>query len=165
MLALNVSSDVLDGFTQVEDGLNQSNETVAQRNEDIYRRLEAFNEQNPEKGAVWYNKATEVRHATQQLYDFVDSLKLAIVIKADGDDADVSEIVHRDDLEAASVIMLSPTNNQGEKLRKSIDGYREYISELMTDSVKRMTVEQALSTESVSKSGTIGAQKWEEAKI
>ena len=165
MLALNVSSDVLDGFTQVEDGLNQSNETVAQRNEDIYRRLEAFNEQNPEKGAVWYNKATEVRQATQQLYDYVDSLKLAIVIKADGDDADVSEIVHRDDLEAASVIMLSPTNNQGEKLRKSIDGYREYISTLMTDSVKRMTVEQALSTESVNRTGTIGAQKWEEAKF
>ncbi len=165
MLALNVSSDVLDGFTQVEDGLNQSNETVAQRNEDIYHRLEAFNEQNPEKGAVWYSKATEVRRATQQLYDFVDSLKLAIVIKADGDDGDVSEIVHRDDLEAASVIMLSPTNNQGEKLRKSIDNYREYVSALMTDSVKRMTVEQALSTESVNKSGTIGAQKWEEAKF
>ena len=71
MLALNVSSDVLDGFTQVEDGLNQSNSTVAQRNEDIYRRLEAFNEQNPGKGAVWYNKATDVRHATQQLYNYI----------------------------------------------------------------------------------------------
>ena len=28
MLALNVSADVLDGFTQVEDGLNRSNENV-----------------------------------------------------------------------------------------------------------------------------------------
>ena len=60
MLALNVSSDVLDGFTQVEDGLNRSNENVAERNEDLFLRLKAFNDQNPEKGAVWYNKAAEV---------------------------------------------------------------------------------------------------------
>ena len=33
MLALNVSSDVLDGFTQVHDGLNRSNSNVGQRNE------------------------------------------------------------------------------------------------------------------------------------
>ena len=33
MLALNVSADVLDGFTQVEDGLNRSNENVARRNQ------------------------------------------------------------------------------------------------------------------------------------
>ncbi len=165
MLALNVSSDVLDGFTQVEDGLNQSNDNVAQRNEDIFRRLEAFNEQNPEKGAVWYNKAAEVRSVTQDLYDYVDSLKLAIVQEADGEDGNVADIVNRDDLESASVIMLSPTNNQGEKLRLSIDDYRSYIASLMTDSVKRVTVEQALSTSPVARVGTIGKQNWEEAKF
>ena len=47
MLALNVSSDVLDGFTQVHDGLNRSNSNVGQRNDDIYRRLEEFTAGNP----------------------------------------------------------------------------------------------------------------------
>ena len=32
MLALNVSSDVLNGFTQVESGLTRTNENVEQRN-------------------------------------------------------------------------------------------------------------------------------------
>ena len=48
MLALNVSSDVLDGFTQVHDGLNRSNSNVGQRNDVIYRQLEEFARTNPE---------------------------------------------------------------------------------------------------------------------
>lgn len=46
MLAFNVSSDVLEGFSQVEEGLSRSNKNISERNEVLYRRLEAFNEQN-----------------------------------------------------------------------------------------------------------------------
>ncbi len=45
MLALNVSSDVLDGFTQVHDGLNRTNSNVGLRNSAIYGQLGAFAEQ------------------------------------------------------------------------------------------------------------------------
>lgn len=165
MLALNVSSDVLDGFTQVEDGLNRSNDNVAQRNDALYGRLEAFNIQNPDKGGVWYDKATEVRRVTSDLYNLVDSLKKAIVIKADGNDADIEEIIHRDDLEAAAVVMLNPATKQGEKLRRAIDGYRIYISSLMSDSIKRANIEEALSTASINRKGIIGSQSWEESKF
>lgn len=165
MLALNVSSDVLDGFTQVEDGLNRSNENAEHRNTDIFNRLEAFNEQNPDKGGIWYQKAIDVRNATNALYNLVDSLKLEIVKKADGDDADINNIESRDDLEAAAVVMLSPRNRNGEKLRKSIDSYREYIASLMTDSVKRENIEKLLSTAEVTRKGTILPQMWEEAKF
>lgn len=165
MLALNVSSDVLDGFTQVEEGLNRSNENVAQRNEDLYNRLVAFTEQNPDKGAVWLDKATEVRNVTARLYQYVDSLKLQIVKTADGEDADPNNIESRDDLEAASVVMLSPGNKEGERLRLAIDNYRDYISSLMTDSLKRANIAQALSTAPVQVKGAIGTQKWEEAKF
>lgn len=164
MLALNVSSDVLDGFTQVEDGLNRSNQNVAERNEDLFMRLKAFNEQNPEKGAVWYDKATEVRQVTNRLYSLVDSLKTAIVRQADGDEADVNNIVNRDDLESASVVMLSPGNSNGQRLRHSIDGYREYIASLMTDDAKRNNINQVLST-SDSRDGIISNRKWEEAQF
>ncbi len=164
MLALNVSSDVLDGFTQVEDGLNRSNQNVAERNEDLFMRLKAFNEQNPEKGAVWYDKAAEVRQVTNRLYSLVDSLKTAIVRQADGDEADVNNIVNRDDLESASVVMLSPGNSNGQRLRHSIDGYREYIASLMTDDAKRNNINQVLST-SDSKDGIISNRKWEEAQF
>jgi gliding motility-associated protein GldM len=165
MLALNVSSDVLDGFTQVEDGLNRSNGNVDQRNNAIFHRLEEFTEQNPDKGRTWLEKAKEVREFTRELDAYVDSLKVAIVKKADGADADVNDIVHRDDLEASSVVMLNPATMEGQKLRRHIDRYREFIAELMPDSIKKTNIEEALSTAPFNRKGIIGGQKWEEAKF
>lgn len=164
MLALNVSSDVLNGFTQVEDGLARSNENISQRNEDLYRRLEAFNQQNPDKGGIWYDKASEVRRVTASLYNYIDSLKKAIVIKADGADADVNAIEHQDDLEAAGVVMLSPASPNGKRLRLRVDNYRNYINTIMADSVKRALISKALSTKPHVRAGTIiGKGSWEES--
>ena len=64
MLALNVSSDVLDGFTQVHEGLNRSNANVSQRNAAIYGQLESLAAQNPDKVNSWLDKASEVRKST-----------------------------------------------------------------------------------------------------
>ena len=89
MLALNVSSDVLNGFRQVEDGLGRSTATAAVRNETLYKQLADFNEQNPEKGGVWYSKSLELKERTSQLYNYIDSLKVVIVKQADGEDGDV----------------------------------------------------------------------------
>ena len=87
MLALNVSSDVLDGFTQVHEGLKRSNSNVNQRNNAVLEQLQAFADQNPDKGGVWLARAREVRANTDQLYSLIDSLKTAIVQKADGSKA------------------------------------------------------------------------------
>ena len=64
MLALNVSSDVLNGFALVESGLMRTNMNVRDRNEVLYLQLEAFAEQNPQKGQVWYDRASDVRKKT-----------------------------------------------------------------------------------------------------
>lgn len=164
MLALNVSSDVLDGFTQVDEGLNRSNNNVAERNKSILQQLEAFAAQNPEKGQVWYEQALEVREVTDRLYNQIDSIKLLIVQQADGPDGNVAEILNRDNLEAASVVMLAPGNENGAKLRQSIDQYRDYILSKLPDS-KRANVEEALSTAPVQRKGVIGSTSWEESKF
>ena len=165
MLALNVSSDVLDGFTQVEDGLSRSNTNVEDRNATILRQLEDFAGKNPEKGRQWADKAAEVRQVTAMLYNKVDSIKHLIVCQADGKDGDPSNIINRDDLEASSVIMLSSGKRQGEQLRLSIDAYREYITSLMSDSGKRNNIKQALSTTPIKRAGIVTPQLWEEAKF
>ncbi|MDE6801580.1 MAG: gliding motility protein GldM [Muribaculaceae bacterium] len=146
MLALNVSSDVLNGFTQVETGLKRTNDNVEERNAAILSTLKAFSEQNPDKGLPWYEKAMEVRNMTGILNSKIDSLKMMIVRKADGSDADVNNILNRDNLEAAAVVMLSPNNKRGADLRNSIDAYREYIVSLISDSVKHVNIQNALAT-------------------
>ncbi|MDE6545824.1 MAG: gliding motility protein GldM, partial [Paramuribaculum sp.] len=165
MLALNVSSDVLDGFTQVEDGLSRTNATVAQRNDAILSRLQDFADTNPGKGTPWLVKAREVTEATGRINSLVDSFKLAIVRQADGEGAAIDNIENREDLEAASVVMLNPTSNQGRKLREEVDGYRTFIESMITDSTKRAAVAKALSTDKVYDRTTGVNRLWEEARF
>lgn len=165
MLALNVSSDVLDGFVQVEDGLARTNENYGRRNDAIYKSLEAFSMQNPEKGSPWFKKASEVRRHAATLYNMIDTLKTAIVVEADGKDADINDIQRRDDLESAAVIMLNPTTRRGEKLRHAIDSYSSYITALINDDIKRSNIATSLSTAPFKRPGISIPQVWEEAKF
>ena len=125
MLALNVSSDVLNGFTQVEEGLKRTNNNVEERNAAILNTLEAFAAQNPDKGKRWFDKASEVRRVTDGVYMHIDSLKHLIVEEADGSDGDIDNIQNRDNLESASYVMLSGAKPRGARLRTTIDSYRE----------------------------------------
>ncbi len=161
MLALNVSSDVLNGFKQVEESLSRSKATVSQRNDALYQQLADFNEKNPEKGGVWYNESLVLREQTTQLYDYIESLKVTIVKKADGKDGDVNNIQNQDDLEAASNVMLAPATGQGARLRGMIGDYRNYICGLMPDDAKRAAVEDILSTTITTKNGQISNASWE----
>lgn len=165
MLALNVSSDVLDGFTQVHEGLNRSNANVGQRNSAIYGQLETLAEQNPGKVNAWLDKATQVRRSTEDLYKYVDTLKREIVRKADGEDGNPDDIVNRDDLESAAVVMLAPGNPRGTILRGRIDDYREFVESFIGDTLKRATIAEALCTDGVLRRGTLSSQSWEEAKF
>lgn len=164
MLALNVSSDVLNGFSQVEDGLSRSNRTITARNQALYAQLQEFNQKNPDKGKVWLDKATEVRAATDKLYSFIDSLKFEIVRAADGEDADVKNIRNADNLDAASQVMLPPTGNKGKQLRLLIDQYRDYITSFIDDPQKADNLKQALSTtpKKTKESGEGNKKQWEE---
>ncbi len=165
MLALNVSSDVLDGFAQVHDGLARTNTTVSQRNDAIYSQLSEFAEQNPEKAKVWFDKATELRNETSDIYQLIESLKLEIAQEVDGDDADISNIENREDLEAAAVVMLNPATKKGENLRGKVDGYSAYIRSIVTDTAKSQSIAEALSTAPIHRPGVVIPQLWEEAKF
>ena len=144
MLAMNVSSDVFNGFKLVEAGLVRTNENVSDRNTALFLKLEEFTKKNPQKGKVWYEKATDVRLKTMQLYTYIDSLKLAIVQDVDGEEADVNNIMSEDDLEASSKIMITYRN--GTKLKQKIDAYSKYICQFVADTTKAKAIQKALST-------------------
>ena len=165
MLALNVSSDVLDGFTQVEDGLARTNTNVAMRNQAVFASLEAASEANPEKAGRWHARALELRERAAEVYSTIDSLKFAIVRKADGSDGDPEKIDNRENLEASSVVMLNPITRRGEKLRQTIDAYRNLVVASLTDSVKRAGIEAVLSTEPRREAGVDALRSWEVVKF
>ncbi len=158
MLALNVSNDVLKGFTLVADKLDLSTQNATQINEGIYKNFEEQMKANPTKVKQWYDRAQYVRRMSDSLYNYADELKLAIVTKSDGKDADVRNIRNQEDLEASTFIMI--TKGNGKKLRQQIDNYRRRIVEMISDKSKRHIIESNLNTDVPAKSKAT-AKDWQ----
>lgn len=161
MLALNVSSDVLKGFVLVDEKLTLSTENSARVNNEVYKRFEQQYKANPTKVKVWYDKAQEVRGMTDSLYTMLEGLKLSIVRKSDGKDADVRNIRNQEDLEAATQVMLSPTGGRGKELHEAIVSYRERIVAMLESEAQRELVNSNLNTE-VPASARVMGKNWQE---
>ena len=84
MLALNVSTDILNGFTLVDDSLHSSIEASVTRNEKLYRDFKEATDQNPEKMQEWYDDAIELKHRADSLWNYIQDFKTQIAILADG---------------------------------------------------------------------------------
>ncbi len=162
MLALNVSSDVLNGFSQVQDSLHRTNDNLSTKNKIQFDYLAELYEKNPAKAGPWYEKGNTLHDRTQNLYALIEEAKKDIAVKADGKKGDYNNLTNLDDLEAASAVLLNPSSKRGEKLREAIDEYREYVTTLVPDSVKRSVINDMLSTKVAPVKGTVGEVKWEE---
>ena len=160
MLALNVSSDVLNGFSQVHDSISRTNRNIAERNAAQFRYLESMYQESPEKAGVWYEKGTALRDRSLKLYNSIEELKTSIAVAADGKGARYDDIKNLDDLEASSVTMLNPKTERGKKLREAIDSYREFVVAMIPDATKRKAVAEMLSTDINKKGG--GSGTWEQ---
>ena len=75
MLALNVSTEVLQGFSLVEESLNRTTANSSQQNATIYGDFEEQMKKNPEKVREWFQKATTVKQMSDSLYNFAQQLK------------------------------------------------------------------------------------------
>ena len=162
MLALNVSSDVLNGFALVEESLRRTTGNAMKENQRVFDDFEEQLRSNPAKVKAWFDKARQVKQMSDSLYDFAEQLKLAIAREADGDDADPTNLEHRDDLEAADEVMLRPVRGQGQKLYEAINSYRTRIMQMVTDPRQRATIASNLSTE-VPRSQRLIGKNWQEA--
>ncbi|MDR2533266.1 MAG: gliding motility protein GldM [Tannerellaceae bacterium] len=147
LMALNVSSEVLDGFALVENSLNQTIDNAQKRNEIVNREMADYYASNPDKVKEWYEKGIRVGAESEQLFNYVQDLKERIARTADGKNADANNIVHKDDLEAASRIMLAPINGEGVRLREAIVSYRSMMAGMVLDSTKKRVIRESLGTE------------------
>ena len=125
MLALNVSTEVLNGFSIVEESLKRTTESATRENEAIYDDFAVQMKKNPQKVKEWYDKSQQVKHMSNALFNLADELKLAIVKEADGEDGDVLNIRNKEDLEAANQVMLAPSRGRGKELYDAINTYRQ----------------------------------------
>ena len=161
MLALNISSEVLNGFSIVEESLNRTTANSSKENEVLYGNFAEQMKKNPQKVKEWFEKATAVKRMSDSLYNFAQALKVQIVREADGKDGNVYNIKSKDNLEAASHVMLAPGTGQGKKLYDAINNFRERILKMVPDQHQRDIIESNLTTKVPKNANTLG-KNWQE---
>ena len=161
MLALNVSSDVLNGFSLVDESLNKTTANASKVNQGIYATFETQMKENPAKVKQWYEKAQYVRGISDSLYNLAEDLKWSIARQSDGEEADIYNIKNREDLEASTQVMLAPGIGRGEELYKAINNYRTRIIKMVADKDKQEIIESNLNTE-VPLKGKVLGKNWQE---
>lgn len=149
MLALNVSKDILDGFTRVDDSLHSSIDATYNRNQTLYFEFKAAYEQNPEKTRDMYDKAGELRRKSNELYDYIQDYKVGLVTLADGENvvADrintdehgdpTRNITNKDNKDVTGqytfVEQAEDGRTHGEHLKEEIAKYREFLCALVRE--------------------------------
>ena len=161
MLALNVSTEVLNGFSIVEESLKRTTQNASRENQAIYDDFATQMKKNPQKVKQWYDKSQEVKRLSDELYNLADELKLAIVQEADGSDGDVQNIRNKEDLEAANQVMLSPSGGRGNELYNAIVSYRNKMLGMVNEYRLKKTIASNLSTEIPENVQSMG-KNWQE---
>lgn len=156
LLALNVSKDILDAFVLVDESLTVTTENFSKKNEEVYFDFDKAYASNKNKVQPWKEKADLVRKEANDLFYLLNTLKVKIVKKTEGDSlaitkqkVDPSKIKAKDNKDVAAEIMVG-TNNNGEavKLKQKIELFRKHLLSMVDkkDSSVIVSIEKNLDT-------------------
>lgn len=130
LLALNVSSEILNAFKTVRRSLENTNVTVNQSTATILKSLEdkTHDEQTKERALVWFPKAQNVTEISQGLYDKIEALKNKIITLAGGKPGDPSVSFKEDNLDIVTKLMVK--EGEGKKLKTLLEDYSKKIKSI-----------------------------------
>ena len=86
MLALNVSTDILNGFEMVDDSLFSSIAATEDRNANMYEVLEQQKNDKPEKYTEPFNEAMEMKQKSDSLFSYISKFKRDMAVLAIGEE-------------------------------------------------------------------------------
>lgn len=134
MMALNVSSDVLDGFSKVNISLYHTSESVKSHNQQLCNYIKEQYDLNPVKTLLSYDKSNYIVAKAKELNDYIELLKIEIVKNTDGKDADINNVKRKDYVEATNTIMLAPVSGKAYDLKKKINEYKKLSLNILGES-------------------------------
>jgi gliding motility-associated protein GldM len=138
LLALNVSTSVLDAFKIIDEGLEKTGTTMISKNNDIYGEFEQAYQLNPNKTALWRNRALEVKEKADKLNDYIQDLKIKVLNESEkGKSAAIKgKVIERDlienttDYDTPHHIMIGDDlsdKSESRKLKNEVAAFREFL--------------------------------------
>jgi gliding motility-associated protein GldM len=134
LLALQVTSSVLDKFLFLNKSLEHAVERYDKDNSKTIQSIEATvaEKGNREEDVDVMNTAKEVRKRTGELRDYLDETKEILIEETGGYEEGVKDkpVGVKDEDNVARIMLVK---GRGEELQKKINGYTEYLKKLTGD--------------------------------
>jgi len=161
LLALNVSSEILNAFKTVNNSLEKTNEVVSSSTDEIMSSLkDKLGEAGAaEKAKIWYPKAQQVQNYSKDMYSFLDELKKKIMTGAKYDPtSDKDKGI--DNLDVTTRIMVE--KGDGKLLRSKLDEYKKNMLAVDPEIAKYFATSLPINTE-MPKTKNRSNKTWEAA--
>ena len=169
LLALNVQREILDAFVLVNDGLETTIDNFEEKNADLYADFAAAKTNDPGKFGSSYEKALQVQRLSDDLDQYVNELKIQLIMETEGVTAEVADTIGlryvdaKDNTDIPTNIMIGQADDgeggMAHELRLKIEDYKAQLLELL-DQEDRAKVSLGLSTE-----GSMGEDEHENWEI
>jgi gliding motility-associated protein GldM len=133
LLALNVSSEILNAFKTIEQSLTNANVIIQKKNTDIIKSLQKKLEdpKTSDKAAIWAPKANEAKKLSDEIYAYIESLKKGLKQEAGLKVKDGKEEYNDHDLSSTTRFFLKGNApNRGTELLNKLTEYKNKLSAL-----------------------------------
>ncbi len=134
LLALNVSSEILNAFKVVDKSLITSNDNLTSANNTLYTSLEGKlkDPMTAEKAKPWNEKANLAKKLSNDMSAYIDQLKVELKKEAGLKIEEGVEVYKEDDLEAATRLFGNEKGgkNKGPELENKLNEFRRKMLEI-----------------------------------
>jgi gliding motility-associated protein GldM len=132
LLALNVSSEILNAFKVVDTSITTSNGIIDTKNKVTYESFEAKakDPQTAAKAAIWKPMADKARQISLAMYNDIEALKMNLKVEAKRKvDEKGVETFNIDDLDATTRLM--DKKGEGKKLYDKLAAYKKQMLDIL----------------------------------
>ncbi|MBE0679402.1 MAG: gliding motility protein GldM [Bacteroidales bacterium] len=152
MLALNVSKEAVEAFKKVDLSLTKTTANYIKKNDIAYAAFDVAAAENPEKAGTWKTKAYDVKARADELYNYIQDLKVEIITKAEGTESeallpdnqiDITMVKKIDENNIPSEVLIGANQDgKGNDLKALMEDFRGFLVETLDG--KDLAAEQSI---------------------
>jgi gliding motility-associated protein GldM len=145
LLALNVSAEILNAFKTVDRSLMIASGVAEQKNQEIFKSFKAKLEDptSREKAAIWEPKAQQAKKISDELYNYIETLKTELKKESGLKTVDGKEEFKEDDLDAGTRLLVQGApdgKGKGKELFEKLKAYKEQLLSIDPEMKKEIEV-------------------------
>jgi len=165
LLALNVSAEILNAFKTVDRSLMIASSVAEQKNEEIFKSFKAKLEDptTREKAAIWEPKAQQAKKISDELYNYIETLKTELKKESGLKTVDGKEEFKEDDLDAGTRLLVQRApegKGKGKELFEKLKAYKEQLLSIDPEMKKEIEVGLPLDLTIPPTSSEAGKSDW-----